>query len=118
MPQRDECYDKLTSYVAERIDSEVFDPDEIRDRYPAIDMLPDASCGNSIIEFFHDVLNKCKHVTTLHIARHSRVKPKYRHRMISSSTVLDQILGLMNGDLIDRLTKVIIGHDTFQLKDT
>ena len=37
--QRDECYDKLTSYVAERIDSKVFDTNKISDRYPAIDML-------------------------------------------------------------------------------
>ena len=40
--QRNECYDKLTSYVANRIDSKVFDAYEIRSRYPAIDMLVDA----------------------------------------------------------------------------
>ena len=61
--QRNECYDKLTSYVAERIDSKVLDPDEIRRRYYAIDMLRGAQLDySSNRQFFHDTPNKCKHV--------------------------------------------------------
>ena len=39
-PQRDECYDKLTSYVAKRIDSEVLNPDTVRNIYPVVILLP------------------------------------------------------------------------------
>ena len=111
-------FDKLTSYVAKRIDSEVFYPDKIRSTYPAIDMLRDMSHDNSIMEFFRDVLNKCKHVRTLHIARHSRDKSKSRYWMLSLSTVLGRILGFVKRRFIDRLTKIIIGYDYFKLKET
>ena len=56
--RRDECYDKLTSYVAKRIDFRVFDPEGTRDIYPAIDMTLE-ELDKSKAKFFHDVLNKC-----------------------------------------------------------
>ena len=55
---RDDCYDKLTSYVAKRIDCNVLKPVEIRSTYPAINMLPDKSYDYSTIGFFHDTLKK------------------------------------------------------------
>ena len=111
-PQRDECYDKLTSFVAERIDSTVFDFSEIRDRYPAIEML-DPQLELSTLKFFHDALNKCKHVTTLHVELLGR-----GYLILDSSKGVAHILGLMNRDFFDRLTKIIIGDDTFKLKET
>ena len=98
-PHRDECYDKLTSFVAKRIDSKVLDPYEIRRRYYAIVILE-----HSTTQFFHDTLNKCKHVTTLCMKNYSE---DFSH-----------IVGLMNRDFFNRLKKIIIGDDTFKLKET
>ena len=53
-PQRDECYDKLTSYVAKRIDTKVFDPVEVLGRYPAIDIFSRPAFS---IQFFRDALD-------------------------------------------------------------
>ena len=108
--RKGECYDKLTSYVAKRIDSKVLDPVEVRRRYPAIDMLfPPAPLGYSIFQFFHDILNKCKDVTTLHVHNSQLISLYLKD--------VDQFFGLMEKDFIGRMTKIIIGRDTFELKD-
>ena len=107
--ERDKCYDKLTSYVAKRIDSKVFDPFEIGKRYPAIDMLPPASLGLSIFQFFRDTLNKCKLIVVLHVTSYLVVT--------RASAVSDRILELMNTDLVDRLTEFIIGRGIFILEN-
>ena len=104
-PQRDECYDKLTSYVAKRIDTKVFDPEEIRDRYPVIDMV---SLPAFSIQFFRDVLNKCKQITTL----------QYDGLFyFAESENIEEFLSLVNRDFIDRLTTIILGNDYFKLKN-
>ena len=109
-PQRDECYDKLTSYVAERIDSKVFDTNKISDRYPAIDMLlPPAQSERLKIKFFHDILSKCKHVTSLHV-HHSQL-------IIIAKRCIEQFFELIGKDLTDRMTTIIIGDDTLKLKE-
>ena len=95
-------YDKFTSYVAERIDSKVLDPDEIRRRYYAIDILE-----HSTTQFFHDTLNKCKHVRIV----------KFTGRSIFSRHV-DQFSGFMEKDFFDRLTKFIMGPDAFNPEET
>ena len=103
--KKDECYDILTSYTAKRLDSKVLDPDEIGHRYTAIDMLlPPQRLGRSTYQFFCDILNKCKNMTAV--------------QLIPSADVVDHYLGLMKRDFIDRLTKIIIGDDSFELKDT
>ena len=111
-PQRDECYDKLTSYAAKCIDSKVLDSYEIRRRYQAIDML-DTQLEPSTLKFFRDSLNKCNHVTTLYVRKVDRA-----HTDLVDSKDVAHILGLMNRDFFDRLTKIIIGRDTFKLKET
>ena len=106
--QRDECYDKLTSYAAKRIDSEVFVPYEIRRRYPVIDMLfyPE-TYGHSIFQFFHDILTKCKQVTSLYVCHIAGV-------IVQD---IENLFGLMDKDFIDRMTKIVIDYDTFEQKD-
>ena len=110
--KRDECYDKLTSYVAECADSKVFTPHKIRDVFAAIDML-DTQLEHSTLKFFRDSLNKCKHVTTLYMTKVHKGYTGY-----DDSKGVAHIVGLMNKDFFDRLTKIIIGRDTFKLKDT
>ena len=109
--KRDKCYDKLTSYAAERIDTNILNPIEIGIRYPAIDMLTSERLGRSTIHFFRDTLNKCKLTATLHLHDESR-ENKLRHLEVA-----DNFLGLMDIDFTDRLTKIIIGPDSFKLKD-
>ena len=58
-PQRDECYDKITSYVATHIDSVEFDPQEVRKKYPAFRSLTTEK-DNLIANFFRDTRAKCK----------------------------------------------------------
>ena len=100
-------YDKLTSYVAERIDSEVLDPDKIVQRYSAIDMLPEEPFDNSTIrQFFHDTLIKCKLVRIVKLTGRSIF---FRH--------VDQFLDLIGKDFFHRLTKFIIGYDTFRVRE-
>ena len=109
-PHRDECYDKLTSYVAERIDSKVFDTNKISERYPAIDMLlPPAQSERLKIKFFHDILSKCKHVTSLHV-HHSQL-------ITIAKRCIEQFFELTGNDLTDRMTTIIIGDDAFKLKE-
>ena len=67
LPRRRTCYDKLTSYVAKRIDSTVFDPHETRSMFPAIDMISADPWNDLKNTFFHDILTKCKHITILHL---------------------------------------------------
>ena len=112
IPHRDECYDTLTSCVAKCIDFKVLDTDDVRRRNPAIQLL-DAHLENSKIQFFGDSLKKCKHVTTLHMK-------KFEKRYMATDTFkgVSHIVGLMNRDFLDRLTKIIIDRDTFKLKET
>ena len=72
-PHRDESYDKLTSYVAKHIDSQVFDPISLAEKYPALNMLlPHAALDYSTVrQFFHGILNKCKHVRIMKLRGHS-----------------------------------------------
>ena len=109
--KRDECYDKLTSYVAECVDFKVFTPHKIGDVFAAIDML-DTQLEHSTLKFFRDSLNKCKHVTILYMTKVER------HTGSDDSKVVAHILGLMNRDFFDRLTKIIIDLDKFKLKET
>ena len=103
--RKDKCYDKLKSYAAERIDSRVLDTDEVSDNYPAIDMSPDEPFDYSTVrQFFHGTLNKCKHVRTVELSRHSIY-------------FLRQFSGLMEKDFFDRLKKIIIGPDTFEVRN-
>ena len=103
--QKDECYDKLTSYSAKRIDSKVFHPYEVEDVYPAIDMVYRLAFS---VQFIHDVLDKCKHITTLHLDNGNL------HLDVDD---VDNFFSLMNRDFIDRLTTIIINHDHFKLKE-
>ena len=110
--KRDECYDQLTSYVAECVDFKVFTPHKIGDVFAAIDML-DTQLEHSTLKFFRDSLNKCIKVTILYMTKVERGCTD----SVDSKGVA-HILGLMNRDFFDRLTKIIIGRDTFKLKDT
>ena len=98
------CYVILASYVAKRIDSEVFDPNEVRLKYPAIDMLPDEPLSKSLIQFFSIILDNCEHVTCLNMTNVLRLEDA------------EQFLGFMSNDFQRRLTKFTIGHDTFKRK--
>ena len=103
--RRDECYDKLTSYVVKRIDftHTVFDIDEISGRYPAINMME--YLDDSKAQFFRDVLNKCTNITSVHVVK-------------SEIENIDIVLGLMNRHLFDSLTEIFIGDDSFNLHNT
>ena len=109
LPHREECCDKLTSYVAKRIDSQVFDPISLEEKYPALNMLlPNAALDYSTVrQFFHDTLNKCKHVRIMKLRGHSI----FLHHA-------DQFFGLMKKNLIDKLTTITLGGDVFKLTDT
>ena len=91
----------------------MLDPKEIGLKYPAIDMLPYEPLSHSTYQFLHDALNKCKHVTTLYLWEFAG---RYKYRAITLKD-FDQFFGLMETNFMDKLTKIIINRDTFELKD-
>ena len=98
-PQKDEIYDKLTSCVAQFFDTKVLNTKETFHTYPAIDLL---QSDHSTMEFFCDILKKCKHVTTLHAKR-------YDHRIEFKD--VQRLFALMNREIIDTLRNIIVGED-------
>ena len=66
--QREECYDKITSYVASHIHGEAFDAAETSREYPAFDILSSTSRTDDLkVNFFRDTFDKCKSVKTFKI---------------------------------------------------
>ena len=95
---RNKCYDKLTSYVAKRIDHLVFDPKETGSRYPAIEMLlTPEQYDQSSIKFFCDVLAKCKRMTSL---------------LVTDLKAADNFLELMKRNFIDRIKTVVFSRNS------
>ena len=106
---RDECYNKLTSFAAKQY-SAVFNPEELAKQYPVLSMLekPDRlQCSTK--KFFRDTLDKCKHITTLHVKDYLDTNVLEEDHV----AVVDQLFGFMNKSFT-RLTKIIIGDDIFQ----
>ena len=101
--QRDVCYNKLTSYTANCIDSTVFDPKETRSRYSAINMFSSDTRNHLKTAFFRDVLGKCPSITTLHL----------KTKLIENT---DRLLALASEN-VEKIKKIIIGKDRFKLKD-
>ena len=64
--------------------------------------------SNANIQFFRDVLDKCKHVTTLWVLADSLSVCPER---------IAEFFSLMNTKFIDRLTKIFINTNFFDLKD-
>ena len=88
----------------------MLDPKEIGLKYPAIDMLfSPETYGHSVFQFFRDILDKCNHVTTLHVHNGQFVN--------TFLEAVDYFFGLMAKGFIERVTKIIIGRATFEMKD-
>ena len=97
--QRGECYSKLTSCVAERIDPTVFDSDIIGLRFSAIDMSsPPGQFHRSQIQFFRDILSKCNHMKSVNV----------------DERFFEHVFDLTDTDFTDRMTKIVIGRDFVQ----
>ena len=96
--QRGECYSKLTSCVAERIDSTVFDSDIIGLKF-SIDMSsPPGQFDRSQIQFFRDILSKCNHMKSVNV----------------DERFFENVSDLTDTDFTDRMTKIVIGRDFVQ----
>ena len=102
-PQRKECYDKITSYVASHIDSVEFDAIETSKEYPAFDVLSPTVATNSLKKsFYSETLAKSKSVKTFKI--------KFPHAPFFNTTEVDKVLKLMNTNFFNNLTKIIVGN--------
>ena len=101
-PHRDECYDKLTSYVAKQINQTVLNTEEIRIKYPAIDLL--TLEAQSDMNFFREVLKKCANITTLQLPKSNKANAGLFMEITS------KLLGVMKRDFIDKLTEISIGR--------
>ena len=103
--QRDEYYDKITSYVATHIDDVVFDPKETSKKYPAFDVLSSAATTDDLkVKFFRDTFGKCKNIKMLRITSGDRIllRPSFMQQV-------DMVLKLVNRDFLNNLTKIIVG---------
>ena len=62
-----EIYDKLTSYVAKRIDRYTLDTKVITELFPAIDIWNPRPENILVLKFFKDVFKKCADIRILHL---------------------------------------------------
>ena len=100
--QSEDCYDKITSYVATHIDSVEFDVMKTSKKYPAFDVQSLNTRPDGLERrFCRDTFEKCKSVKTLNIPLFGFI-PLY-------SRIVDTVLKLMNKDFLNNLTKIIVG---------
>ena len=60
--------------------------------------------AESEMNFFHEVLNKCTHITTPQFSKSNEIHA----RNFSENT--NKLLGVLNRDFIDKLTRIFIGN--------
>ena len=102
--QRDECYAKITSYVATHIDDVEFDPEETREKYPAFDVLSSATPTDDLkVNFFRDTFAKCKNIKVL------RIRSGVGLVTWTFMKEVDMVLKLINRDFLNNLTKITVG---------
>ena len=98
---RDDCYEKLVSYVVNAIDHEQFAPHAIAWMYPAIDIMKSVYEGNRTeLAFFRHVLEKCQYIKTLYLGE------DIREQTIEKT---DWFFGSLNKEVLGKLTLVSIG---------
>ena len=101
---RDECYDKITSYVATHIDHVVFGPEGTSKRYPAFDVLSRVATTDDLkVKFFRDTFAKCKNIKVL------RIKSGVGSVIWPSIKEVNMVLKLVNRDFLNNLKKIIAG---------
>ena len=102
--QRDECYEKITLYVATHIDGVVFNPNETSKKYPAFDVLSRTIIIDALrANFFRDTFVKCKSIKVLRI--------KSEDGLVKwPSSIEEMVLKLVNRDFLNNLTKIILGN--------
>ena len=105
---RDDCFEKLVSYVTNCIDHEQFDPSVIAGMYPAIDILKSVKEGNiSEMLFFRRILEKCWHIKTFYIRRDVSA---YKEIFTGILNQTDWIFGCLNKEVLEKLTLMSIGY--------
>ena len=105
--QRDECYDKITSYVASHIDSVEFDTEETRQKYPAFDVMSLLiQTENLERPFIRDTFAKCKCVKSFVCLLQSLPNGIY-----------EMVLKSISGNFLNNLTKIILVRGYERLRD-
>ena len=105
--KRDECYEKLTSYVAKHIDNVLFDTEETRQKYPAFDVVTLLiQTENLERPFIRDTFAKCKCVKTF--VCFLRYLPNRIYEMFMKS---------ISGNFLNNLTKIIVVKAYERLRD-
>ena len=103
---RNDCYEKLVSYVVKCIDYEQFDPHAIVGVYPAINIMKSVKEGNRTeLAFFKHILEKCRNVKAFHVRSDHIGQNKFDH--IIEQT--DWIFNSLNKEVLDTLTLVSVG---------
>ena len=103
LSEKDNCYDKLVSYVAERIDMKHFHPYFVSRQYPAISIMR-AIEMNDVLElrFFRKVLERCKRIRSLSLT------------FAIPDNYIDYMLGSVSAHVLENLMEITIGgyvHD-------
>ena len=103
---RNDCYEKLVSYVVKCIDHEQFDPHAIVGVYPAINIMKSVKESNRTeLAFFKHILEKCRNVKAFHVRSDHIGQNKFDH--IIEQT--DWIFNSLNNEVLDTLTLVSVG---------
>ena len=98
LAKKGDCYDKLTSYVAERIDLKRFHPNFVSGQYPAIS-ITEALVMKNVVElrFFRKVLEKSKRIRSLSLTS------------ITSGNYIDYMLESLSPHVRDNIREITIG---------
>ena len=103
LSEKDNCYDKLVSYVAKRIDMKHFHPYFVSHQYPAISITRAIEMNDVLeLKFFRKALERCKRIRSLSLT------------FTIPDNYIDYMLGSVSAHVLENLMEITIGgyvHD-------
>ena len=101
----EKIYDKLTSFVAKRIDRYTLDLDNIEDIFPAISIRNSKHDNNELLlKFFGCVFKKCVKIRVLYVP----IKASMFSDNSNGRNEVNTILGRLSPNILDKLTVLTI----------
>ena len=99
-----QIYDKLTSYVAKRIDCYTLDTEIVGNVFPAMNIGDPKPDNKLVLKFLKDVFKKCLDIRKLHIP----ILGSYFNDELTVRNIVNTILGLLSPNILDKLTVLTI----------
>ena len=105
---RDDCFEKLVTYVVNCINHEQFNPEVIVRIFPAINIdLMESVKDSQELSFFRHILRKSQHINKLHVKKNVYA---YNDKFDGIIHQTDWIFDCLTNEVLDKLTLVSIGN--------